>query len=292
MLENLIYRQDKDVLITPSIAITLFTKSSFFDLREEIINFYAQCFKLIGDKLSWFRTETMREFEPITTRTLKMVPFWFEPHARRRGFYVMILKGGKSPRDISPEGITLAFLNNSGGHLCLTLPCSYIQKSAEPLLILTKNLVQKIPFGTGTAGYALIADTVNANAEVTKRLISLTRRYSGFDIPDRLGSVHYEKDGIKCINWLTLLDNNYYQVLRKKAIELTNQNDRVVIHNLEQGVIIQAGNKPEFGDINKGELLKSYHDVGKIVKSIRIKEYRVLFETEDETLEWLSRFDQ
>lgn len=292
MLEEINYQRDNEFLLKLNLAITFFIKSSFFDIRDGILDFYSQCLEVIGSNLLWFRTETMGTFKPVTERTFEMIPFWFAPQARRRSFYMMSLKGGKSPWDVSPEGVNLAFLTNSGGQLRLSIPIDYIQQSVEPLLILTKNLSRKIPFTWGQAGFSLSVDELNRGTEVTNRLIALSRRYLGIDIPDSIGSVHYETEGIKCINWLTLLDNSLYQKIAAKAIELRNCNNQIHLHTLDQGGIIQAGAAPSIGDINRGESLPNYRDVGKLVRSLRVKNYRVLLETREETLKWLSRFDQ
>jgi len=70
----------------------------------------------------------------------------------------------------------------------------------------------------------------------------------------------------------------------------------IIIHQLQHGIMIQAGPEPDIGDVNKPDTLQYYYHVGKILKSLRIPEkwlgvYDGIGGTEN-TKEWLGYFDE
>ena len=64
--------------------------------------------------------------------------------------------------------------------------------------------------------------------------------------------------------------------------------------SLTNGVVIQAGPRPETGDVNRRQTLPLYHNVGKAVAKLRVNEHLPFIpdpKDEQATEKWLARFD-
>ncbi|MBW6426153.1 DUF3396 domain-containing protein [Rhizobium sp. XQZ8] len=67
---------------------------------------------------------------------------------------------------------------------------------------------------------------------------------------------------------------------------------------VEIGAVIQAGDRPQLGDVNHGLVLDDYRRVAEVLNPVRFEAYRrglfVLpapYDQIDETLAWIRRFD-
>ena len=67
---------------------------------------------------------------------------------------------------------------------------------------------------------------------------------------------------------------------------------------VEIGAVIQAGDRPQRGDVNRGMVLDDYRRVAEVLNPVRLEAYRrglfVLpapYDQIDETLAWVRRFD-
>jgi hypothetical protein len=62
------------------------------------------------------------------------------------------------------------------------------------------------------------------------------------------------------------------------------------------GIVIQAGSRPLFGDVNRGEKMEDYHRVAQALKPIRV-DHLDAFSSDyyhfgkEQTAKWLARFD-
>ncbi len=129
-------------------------------------------------------------------------------------------------------------------------------------------------------------------------------RYHGLDLPQTFERETCIK-GISTTNWVTFVHQSFLKKLggaEKLRKKLSNE---IVFHEILEGVAIQAGAAPQLGDVNAGEDLPLYREVGRALAPIRAKtglhdETRQLggpdyqrnnFNTE-ETTEWLARFER
>ncbi len=72
------------------------------------------------------------------------------------------------------------------------------------------------------------------------------------------------------------------------------------IHVYDGGIIIQAGPRPEIGDLNRGLIPAHYKTVAKVLKPLRREEFLPKLpylpapqplDSLEETLKWIRRFD-
>lgn len=110
-----------------------------------------------------------------------------------------------------------------------------------------------------------------------------------------------KKDGIKGVNWLTVVGDRYLAELggaEEVAAAVEALDARFVVHRYEGGMMIQAGPRPQLGDARQGVWPELYVKLAKLLKPIRIVHTNpfhrggpaILF-TKEESEAWLRRFD-
>jgi hypothetical protein len=107
-----------------------------------------------------------------------------------------------------------------------------------------------------------------------RRVASVARRFPGIDV-EPFGALASSADkGIKNINWLTLVGDVFLERMggRDAVRRQLASVERVVVHDLQHGIMIQAGPEPACGDADRGERLELYHDVGRMLRPLMIPE--------------------
>lgn len=110
--------------------------------------------------------------------------------------------------------------------------------------------------------------------------------------------------GIKGVNWLTVLEDRWLAELggaEEVTAHVTALDGRFIVHRFDGRLMIQAGDRPQLGDVERGAWPELYVKLAKYVKPIRITRHRPFghagsgprFGNEKEEGEaWLRRFDE
>lgn len=130
----------------------------------------------------------------------------------------------------------------------------------------------------------------------------LAQKYLGLEVDSMPHSLALELiDCIKGVNWQTIIGESFVQSLGGEnglRHAFSGRGD-ISLNNYEGGLIIQAGDHPQLGEVQEGAP-KSYVAVNQVVRSLRIQEpdqlhqyspYGNCFE-EENTAEWFARFDR
>lgn len=300
---RLVFNEDDVDYAKLCLDITVYWRGSMFERKEGIIDFHQQAITLIGPHLRYYETDSMERAKPLRKDTLNLVPFWLQNPKAKRDIFILKLEGGTHPNEPSEYSFVLNSDEeeaNPVGALRLMLPIDFISKSPEIFVDLVENLIKKLKFESGHAGYALNWDPegdMEAEADQTMRFIS--KRFPGIDLSDLdatlIAMQNVNSPGIKCINWLTLLGNELTDMVggvnsvKKGTVNCT-------VRKLDAGILIRAGEKPDIGDQNRKKKLTSYHSIGKLLARYRIGGYEIFSSGEsageNATEEWLGRFDE
>lgn len=151
----------------------------------------------------------------------------------------------------------------------------------------------------GCAGFTLIFAT--GMSQNTAHALQLIQRFPGFDVANSVDFILEAKathNRIKSINWLT--------VLRDDIVAELGGYDRVRgyleptcrLHRYSGGIVIQAGERPQLGDTQRGDIPEAYRLVARVTRPVRFEQYdEALFrvprgmDKRSETLAWVRRFD-
>lgn len=296
LVEDLTVRINGALVSQICLDFTIYTRSNFFadGCPEGVIDFYKQVIDRFGPQFRWYETENSTRPYRVDANLLDMFPFWFSGESKKRRQYILILRDGEKQDDIRTTSFdSLAYGKaDIPGYLRLTLPAAFISKGVEDYINLCTNLVRKLPFLSGRAGYSLRWNEYGAEYYRLglKHAELIAKRYPGIDLPDdSMTVVEPEiRDAIRPINWLTFLGWDLVEKMNGVNSLKDKLGNGISVFELPHGILIQAGQRPATGDTNKGIDLPEYKRVANALKGIRMRKHRPIVEDMDS---WLSRFD-
>ena len=145
----------------------------------------------------------------------------------------------------------------------------------------------------GNAGYSLnlTVDDDDARRTFAPVLCAVARRFYGVELDYRSSIRISTKDGVKGVNWLTLVSNELLQRIGAADEIRSKLSPEVSLEAIEDGLLFQAGPHPEVGDVNRGERLPLYGEVARLLKPVRARDVWSIYFDKAETRRWLDRFD-
>ena len=293
-----LFQHDGIDYLTLCLDVTVYWIGSIFDRVNGLLRFYERSMDLIGQDLNFYHTESIRYDRRVTDDTVNLLPFWLHKPQAKRTMPMLFMSAASTADTASDKAFSFMALEyRSAGALRLVLPAGMFGEPATWMVELTQNLVKELDFVSGHAGYSLNWNEDGHLATLAEQeLYHLSRRYPGIDLPSISATIRTASQGIKCANWLTLLGARWCEELGGvDGLRMALGTD-ILVHELQNGVIIQAGGVPEIGDVNRHRLLPRYHQVGRVLAPIRSLEHagfirRGRMYDDEATEEWLGRFD-
>ncbi len=277
--------------------LTIYTDVHFPSCSDGVLNFYHTFMDHFASMVAWYTTETMANEKKLTPKVLTAVETWFDDKKSKfRRQYGMSMHSGNDADDYVPPAINI--FSSAGKHtanyLRIILPIRSVDADSKLLLDITKNATKHLPFLSGHGGYALYYNTKSQNAKIKAGNLTgpLLLKHPGIDIGATMNTSLQTLKAIKGVNWLTLLNYDFCNKLGGLDNIRNKLSNGIVIHELENGIILQAGAKPEMGDINKGETLPLYREVSQLIRPIRLYKHRQIHGLNmEQTERWFERFD-
>jgi hypothetical protein len=184
---------------------------------------------------------------------------------------------------------------NAGGYFQCRLPIGDDIHTA--MLDIALRVATQWDFAHGYTGYTLACNQDSPKAILPKRMYySIGMRHPGVDLPSADNTSFVIREGIKRVNWLTLLGTEMAQLVG--SVNSLDQRSGVIVHRTGPGLIVQAGDAPLIGDTNRRETCEPYRRVGRALKGIRCKKHPAFvfgqgefIASEEKTEAWLSSLD-
>ncbi len=175
----------------------------------------------------------------------------------------------------------------------------------ESLLGEALEFAQTTEVRHGTLGLSLSLPATSKRPLYHGHMYAACARFQGLDFPETFERASC-LDGIPTSNWVTFVHQTFLKKLGGATKLRKTLSREIVFHEVLEGIAIQAGPRPLLGDVNAGEDLPLYYEVGRALAPIRSgtayrgrwrlhfggpNEQRNNFNTE-ETAAWLSRFER
>ena len=267
------------------------------DFEQDILNFHAAALECLKEKVRYYLVDMEGRFKKANKNTPGLLPRFVE---EKKGYYNLILETGAKSGSFTDQAIQLNVMEGGNGYARLILPAEFITElGAEAYVDLIKRMATTLKWSSGMAGLGINQDWHNVHSDV---FYELSQRFMGVDLtsPELLGNhVPYafreNKPRIAGINWLTLLDKKFVRKLGGAKHLRKTFSKEIIVHSLPGGVLIQAGSMPATGDLEAGETLPLYHEVGQVLKGLIAKSGEfysiVLVVNEEHSASWMHRFD-
>jgi hypothetical protein len=295
--ESWVFKKDGEDYLKLCVDVTLYFVGSLSDHADGILDFYEQALTLAKPEVSQYETGTMSKPKPINADTFNILPMWVSNAKSQQDMMQLRLDNSTGPDSAADWAIQFAYFEyDNAGVIRFVLPASFVEGSSEPLATLARRLPRKLKFSSGLGGYSLNWNKIGELAyEAKKDVYIISQRYPGIDIPDLDGDLEVISQGIKCVNWLTFLGSEYVEKLGGIDKLKGSLNHEIVCDRIGNGAVIQAGPRPETGDVNRRLTLPLYQQVGRLVAPLRFQQHMAfipsLEDADEATLRWLARFD-
>jgi len=291
-------REYDKIVLSASFEIVAASASPLNEAAPGLLHFYEEFMTRFRAKLTTYVTGTMASWRKPTFRAFQMVPAWLaEPRNLASGEFQIVFHSGSFMTEFIPPALSL-FFENRNSYMAVTLPPNFVSNSAEPALeFVSAAIGDTFPLSAGWGGYAIAWNEKMGplKPDLKKQLRAWLMRNPGFGQGGNFSIYRRALHGISNVSWLTLLGRELVE--RKggrKAIEATLAavSPDIVVHPLGEGVCIQAGPLPQIGDVNRGDDLPIYHQVGRYLKDLRSTDPPWQLDgLLDDTEEWYARFD-
>ncbi len=125
---------------------------------------------------------------------------------------------------------------------------------------------------------------------------SLAMQFPGLEIDHPISHLSWVWNGIKGVNWLTFFDNSWLDKINGIETLKDNLDDVFKITTYTNGVLIQAGEKPQVGSVNHRIMPEKYSQLSKLLKPIRITTHSGIHSqgpfNREKFEKWLAKFDE
>lgn len=298
------YEEDIGWRIYPCVEIIVFTDAPLVTgPHPGLLNFYEAFRRRMTPFVRWYRTNAQGHFNKLKPATLDMVPFWFEDKRNKEeGLLGLMLKSGDLPTDMQSPSFEF-FCDQlprsvTSGVFQMTLPLWEEAQQRERIVPLVVEALQDFPLVSGYVGYTVFWDTLDFRFE--KRVFNreMARRHMrypglGYSQPTYLREYAVE-DGLVGVNWITLLGPKpLAQLGGLEALQtkLSAPIDVQPLACLGGGAMIIAGDKPQLGDLEAGDDIPLYKEVGHALREARCRRPFYAGEFENSVAhQWFHRF--
>ena len=152
--------------------------------------------------------------------------------------------------------------------------------------------------GYGGVGILEALD-VMAQMRFEPAVTPIAERFPGLEVEALPGHLKFLDKGIKGINWLTILGERWVEAAGGLDCLRAQLDDRTFpFYRYDGGLMIQAGPKPQIGDVRTNRWPTHYIALAKVLKKIQIQDHWSFHHGgpgrrmhKKESLAWLFRFD-
>lgn len=271
------FYEDGTRIVSLSISILLFTNKSFTEIPSETLFVYESFFeKCNKTSLTFYQNENMTNADLTNKNTFGLLEKWLRKKgAGRKKMIHLRLQDRDNYADTPDYAFILSGVEEGmtgygedANMIRLVFPAFWGENKYNELLELVSNIISIFPISSGLAGFNLERSNYHIN-QADPIVWRLAMDYNGSDIAreteDRVG-VGF--NGIKGVNWLTLLSNKFSSDLDiKNKISQINQTHKLT--ELSNGtIIIRATDYPILG-IEPDEL-EPYKDIFSLVEPLML----------------------
>lgn len=271
-------------------------------VREAVADVAEHYIKELGANLKWAQHPKTSSVHRMSKNRVRLPSQWLSQHEDGKswkfGFH-----GGEQQDDASSfqvNGLGGDDVGKDLGYFHVRLPLSWFaeQPGNFPSFLLPMCQTLRPLSGYAGLGY-LLPLTVEGRQTAEPLVTPLASRFPGLEVDAPTNSSFQLHDGIKGVNWLTILSDRWVEAaggldyLRIRLDEPT-----FPFYKYDGGLMIQAGPKPQIGDTTRDIWPMHYVTLHKVLKKIQIKTYTRFHlggpgprMDHPATLAWLFRFD-
>jgi hypothetical protein len=221
-----------------------------------------------------------------------------------RQFFEIIITGSETDEESSPYNVKTLLEGKRSykeiGYLSATFPLAFLEQQPSGFFQqFVHDWNKRLSPYHGYGGLGLIRSVEMGAARRAEPLVyPLISRFPGLEIDMPHSHSIYCVEGIKGINWLTMLSDAFLQKLGGKDALQSQLDDDFIFYDYPGGVMIQAGPFPQIGDMEQNNIPKHYQKLYRLVKSVQTDKLKNIVvevpegvNAKEFTQQWLHRFE-
>ena len=279
-----------------STNVLVYSKGSFQENAIGIRQFYNTFTAEFSSYALYCLIDGSGRFKKVKPEHLELVPSWATGENGNRTIFGIDLESAGKSDSVSDRAYQMYFDGGDPGFLRTVLPAAMGYTSPGKLLALTLESLEHLRFSSCYAGFGINMKRGFLASVPGSRVDFIGKRFQGVHLGRPLMFARYVENAIQCAAWLTGVGNEFLAGLGGLDFLKKNLGTEVTIHRLEHGILLQAGERPRLGDVNRQECLTEWHDVAKSIAKLKISSevlgpYDGIGGSES-TQNWLTRFDE
>ena len=280
-----------------------FKKAHDPHVQEALAACFDQYRALVGDALHWVAHPATGRFHPIQDGRVPSPAEWFRQLARGEE-WAFQYRGGEDAGSANPFSVEALGVQDYGkdelSYFKATLPMTFFAQHQSTFSDLVMEFCRRVRPEQGYGGLGILEspyERIRAQYETT--VYRIAKQFPGLEVDDPTGHCIWleQEDGIKGGNWLTILGNRWLQRIGGVQGLRSKLSSDFRITEYPDGALIQAGLRPQMGDVEKGAIPELYARLAHVLKPIRITKHRMFQHPGENRFDkaaseaWLARFD-
>jgi hypothetical protein len=215
------------------------------------------------------------------------------------GDFTLLTSGGEEPTFASPWSYRFASevrqdAPGEGLHSCamlrVTVPVAY---PLGEFYAQTTAIASKLKVRWGAAGFTYSAWESAAFNQVYSAIFAHCRRHVGYDTGQYAAYLEEWHAAVRTTSWLTFLGEEFARRVEAAGRPLASHG-AVGVSRVGTSVLLQAGERPEEGDINRLQIPLAYIQADEMIRAVRASEgFDFRSPWDQATSEgWLRRFEK
>ena len=272
--------------------------------REAVVDVAEEYLRQFRDHLRWAHNPKTKHIRPLDESKVPFPSAWLPQHedgkAWQFGFFGGEHAKGASVFQVSGYGGDNVMRGR--GYVQVHLPLTWLTEHPDMFQDFVLSAAKRLRPLSGYAGIGVLQPLDFHAAEPDLATVrEIAERFPGLEIENPAWHVNYIDKGIKGVNWLTLLGNRWVEEIGGLDYLRIRLGEDFKLRPYDGGLMIQAGPRPQIGDVTTNRWPQHYVTLAKVLKPIQIKVHGA-FHFGDPTgsqkrmdheasLAWLFRFD-
>jgi hypothetical protein len=276
-LSDLLCVRDKDgriALRVGLLATMFFAEPWTRSVREAVAEAADEYVREFRTSLRWAENPKTGHMYDIRKRRLIPVRDWLLQHPETKSYFFGFHSGelGNSAAEFQVSVLGGNNISKCAGFFQMYLPLTWFADRQDTLMDFVLRFAARLRPISGYAGVGLQEPLNVYSQEPFQSVVRpIAERFPGLEIESPGTNTIDAQKGIKGVNWITILGDRWVQEIGGIDYLRMRLGDDFKIASYEGGLAIQAGPKPQIGDVTTNRWPRHYVTLAKVLKPIQIK---------------------
>ena len=245
-------------------------------VREAVTEAAEEYIRQFREHLRWAKGPNSGHVRPLDKGKVRFPRDWLPQHKDGKtwdfGF-----SGGETEESASEFLLSAMGSDDTSkdtGYFQVYLPLTWFAEHPGTFQDFVLNLAKRLRPLSGYAGIGVLEPLdVYDRQPYMPTVRQIAERFPGLEIESTYVHTIHLGEGIKGVNWLTILGDRWIQQIGGLDYLRIRLGDDFKLTSYDGGLMIQAGPKPQIGDVTTNRWPRHYVTLAKVLKPIQIKEH-------------------